>query len=166
MGLITELPMIDGRAWVRLCAELTPEWKESVEELLFFNSQQAQIEKQILESIQAFGLPRVVLHDGVLRIVVGGSIVVGTLFALVNQGDAEQLAGLLLFLRRANELICVHLSIDELFTMRGPYAELKVTVCLLDELRHIGTRIAGVEYMAIYYKRNGWYRLPLSTKLL
>ena len=166
MGLMTELPLNRGSISVRICAELAPEWKSPVEELLFFNPRQALVEKQILASIHAFGLPRVVLQGQTLRVVVGESMVVGTLFALVNQGDEEQLAGLLLFLRREAELVCLHLSIDEPFAMRGAHADLKVAACLLDELRHIGLRIVGVEHLAIYYQRNGWYKLPLSTKLL
>lgn len=157
--------MTDG-ADVRLCAELSADWKDRVEELLFFNPLQALLEERIMKAINAFGLPRVVLHDSVLRVEVGDATPVGTLFALVHREGADHLAGLLLFSRNQSELLCLHLSVDEAYAARGPYASLRIAARLLEELRRIGTRIAGVEHIALYYRHGGWYNLPIGVKLL
>ena len=164
MGDIRELPANTVDFPVRLCAELGPEWKSAVEDLLFFNPQQALVERQILQTIHAFGLPRVLISGQSLRIVVGKSLIVGTLFAMVRQNDREQLAGLVLFLRHGTDMICLHLSVDEMYTQRGIHSKMEIAARLLDEVRRIGIRIAGVDYLGIYYKRNGWYKIPLATK--
>ena len=153
-------------AGVRLRAELPAEWREAVEDLLFFNPQQARLEEKILETIHAFGLPKVVARDGRLGIEVGDGLRLGTLFAMAERDGESQLAGLLLFLRQGTELLCLHLSVDEEYSARGPRASLRVAAHLLDEVRRIGARIAGVEHIGIYYRREGWYKLPLKTRLL
>lgn len=157
--------MTGGAARVRIVGALDIDWRERVEELLFFNPQQALLEQRILKSICVFGLPRVLPDGRSLRVEVGASQPVGTLFALVERDGGDDLAGVLLFLRREAELTCVHLSIAEQYTARGARASLRVTGHLLDGLRAIGMRIAGVEYIAIFYKEQGWYTLPLSTRL-
>jgi hypothetical protein len=151
---------------VRLCAELSAEWKEPVEELLFFNPQQALLGKKILETIHAFGLPRILSRHGRLNIELGDSTAPGVLFALVGAGEEEHLAGLLLFLRKNAGLLCLHVSVAEDYVSRGPRASLRVAMRLFDELRKIGTRIAGVNHIEVYYKRSGWQRLPLTTRLV
>ncbi len=159
-------PWPGGAARVRLCAELSAEWKESLEELLFFNPQQALLEKKILETIHAFGLPRIIDHHGRLSIELGDSTAPGALFALVGAGEDEHLAGLLLFLRKDAGLLCLHMSVAEDYSSRGPRASLRVAMRLLDELRKIGSRIAGVNHIEVYYKRSGWQRLPLTARLV
>ncbi len=161
MGVMTDHPVK-----VRLCAELSAEWKDRVEELLFFNPLQALLEEQILKTINAFGLPRVVPQGSNLRVEVGDSTPVGTLFALVDREGADHLAGLLLFSRNQSELLCLHLTVDENYAARGDYGSLQIATRLLEELRRIGTRIAGVEHIALYYQHGGWYNLPISVKLL
>lgn len=151
---------------VQILASLEADWKESVEELLFFNPQQAALEQKILETIHNFGLPRVRVRDERVVLEVGDNLEVGALFALARSGEDKELAGLLLFLRRENALLCLHLSVAENYTMRGDRAGLRIAARLLDEIRCIAKRIAGVEYVGIYYCREGWYTVPLNTRLL
>jgi len=72
---------------VQLCAELPVDRKTEVEELLFFNPQQAAMENEILAAIRAFGVPRVVAKGGKLSIEAGNGLVLGTLFAQVASKD-------------------------------------------------------------------------------
>ena len=151
---------------VRLCAELPADWKEELEELLFFNPQQAALENEILAAIRAFGVPRIRAEEGRLRIEVGNGLTVGTIFALVDTTDGACLAGALLFLRKGTGLLCLHLSVDESYSCRGPQASLSVAAHLLDGVRKIGARIAGVDHIEVYYKRLGWQRIQLTTRLI
>lgn len=151
---------------VRLCAQLGAEWKEAVEDLLFFHPRQAQLEEEILATIHAFGLPRVLVRGELLSVEVGAERAVGALFALVGRGREEELAGLLLFLRQEHRLLCLHLSVLEEYTFHGPRASLRVAARLIDGLRRIGTQLAGVRQVDIYYKRDGWHPLPLTLQVL
>lgn len=159
-------PVSDASGPVCLCAELPPAWKEDLEELLFFNPQQAALENEILATIRAFGIPRIRVKEDRLWIEVGDGLAVGTLFAMANTEDGEELAGALLFLRKDAGLLCLHLSVDESYSYRGPHAALCVAAHLLDGLRKIGARIAGVDHIEVYYKRMGWQRIQLTTRLL
>ena len=150
---------------VHLCAELPAEWKEELEELLFFNPQQAALENEILASIRAFGIPRIRVEEDRLRIEVGNGLVVGTLFALADTEDGTCLAGALLFLRKDTGLLCLHLSVDESYSFRGPHASLGVAAHMLDGLREIGARIVGIDHVEIYRRRMGWQKIQLTTRL-
>lgn len=151
---------------VQLCAELSVKWKAEVEELLFFNPQQAALEREILSTIRAFGIPRVVVKNGRLRIEAGNGLVLGTLFAQVASEKGPELAGVLLFLRKGAGILCLHLSVSESYSFRGTHASMCVAARLLDGARVIGTRIAGVDHIEVYYKRTGWHKLSLSARLI
>lgn len=150
---------------VHLSAELPADWKEELEELLFFNPQQAAVANKILASIRAFGMPRVTTHDGRLKVEVGNGLALGTLFARAATPEGDELAGVLLFLRREAGLLCLHLSVAEAYTSRGPQAALGVAARLLDGARRIAGRIAGVDHLEVYYGRLGWQKLPLAVRL-
>ena len=151
---------------LQICADLKEQWKGAVEQLLFFNPQQVLWVNQIRAAVKAYGNPRIHVVDHRLRITVGHNITVGTLFALVNSTEGEALAGILLFLRKATGLICLHISIGKIYSSRGHYAHLRVTNHLLDSLRSIGSRIVGVDHIEVFYNRMGWLKLPLSIHLV
>lgn len=150
---------------VHLSAELPVDWKAEVEELLFFNPQQAVAAKKILATIRAFGMPRVTVANDRLHVVLGDGLTLGTLFARVATPDGDELAGVLLFLRRDTGLLCLHLSVAEAYSLRGPHAGLGVAARLLDGARRIAGRIAGLDHIAVYYNRLGWQKLPLTVRL-
>ena len=151
---------------VQLCAELPVDWKTEVEELLFFNPQQAVLESEILATIHAFGIPRVIAKNGRLSIEVGNGLVLGTLFAQVATKDGVELAGVLLFLRKKAGILCLHLSVGESYSLRGSLGDLCTAAHLLDGARKIGARIAGVDHLEVYYKRTGGQAIPLTTRLV
>lgn len=151
---------------VHLCAELSADWKTEVEELLFFNPQQAALESEILATIHAFGAPRVVVKNERLSIEVDNGLALGTLFALVPSEDGTELAGALLFLRKGAGMLCLHLSVGESYSFRGSHSALCVAAHLLDGVRKIGARISGVDHIEVYYKRTGWQKLPLTARLI
>ena len=150
---------------VHLSAELPADWKEEVEELLFFNPQQAVVAKKILATIRAFGMPRVTVANDRLQVVLGNGLALGTLFARVATPEGDELAGILLFLRRGAGLLCLHLSVAEAYSFRGPHARLGVAARLLDGARRIAGRIAGLDHIEVYYGRLGWQKLPLTVRL-
>mgnify|MGYP003599592482 FL=1 len=151
---------------VQLCAELPVDRKTEVEELLFFNPQQAAMENEILAAIRAFGVPRVVAKGGKLSIEAGNDLVLGTLFAQVASKDGMELAGVLLFLRKGAGMLCLHLSVNEAYSFWGPRGDLCTPAHLLDGARIIGTRIAGVDHLEVYYKRTGWQKIPMTVRLV
>lgn len=158
-------PLSQTNDSVHLCAELTVEWKAEVEELLFFNPRQAVLAREILSTIRAFGIPRVVVRNGRLRIEIGNGLVLGTLYAQAVSEDGLELVGVLLFLRKGTGILCLHLSVGEAYSLRGAHALMCIAPCLLDGLRKIGTRIAGVDHIEIYYKQSGWRKIPLTVSL-
>lgn len=149
---------------VHIYGELSVDWKSEVEELLFFNIQQAFFKSEILATIRMFGVPRVVAKNGILSVEMGNGLILGTLFALVDSKEGTELAGVLLFLRKGAGLLCLHLSVEEAYSFRGPHAALCTATHLLDGARKIGSRIAGVEHIEVCYKKTGWRKISLTTR--
>lgn len=150
---------------VDLLAALDEAWRETVEDLLYFNPQQAALKDRILESIQLYGAPRVESVGGKLRITLDGKVEPGAFFALVDQKDEVVLAGLVLYLRRDAGLVCLYMSVVEDYTAHGPCARHGVAFRLLNAVQRVGMRIQGVDHIEIF-NRDRWYKIPLTRSIL
>jgi hypothetical protein len=151
---------------VQILATLDADWKEQVEDLLYFNPKQAALKDRILESIQLYGVPRIEATGGNVRITLDGRVEPGSLFALVKHDEAESvLAGLILYLRRETGLICLYMSVSGDYTARGPHACHGVALRLLDAVQHVGLRIRGVDHIEVY-NRACWYKIPLARSII
>lgn len=145
---------------IQFSSTLGRQYKNDLEQLLFFNPQQYDVQAGIVESIARYGQPRIVIEEERLRVCVAGLPEVQTLFALTE--PARELIGAMVYVRSDREtLVLLHVGIKEDFTLAGERAEAMVLVQLLAKLREIARRLKGVEAIMLMYGRNRDQRLPI-----
>lgn len=122
-----------------------------MEELLFFNRQQARVRNRIVDSIQSYGVPEVMETDGTLRVRLDGRADAQSLFGLT--GDVEPtLIGAVVYVRdRRERFVVVHIAVDEKHSSVGPGAGQQVLLRMLIAVRRAATATAGVRSVDFFY---------------
>ena len=130
---------------------LNPEYREELEQLLFFNSAQHALHSAIVDSIEMFGEP-FVDNDGVrLRVNVRKLDEVQTQFAL----DGAKLAGILVYSRVSHDrIVIIHIAVHEDYSSRGQFAHKKLVLRMSQQLRKCARSIKGVKFIRMMYGNN------------
>ncbi len=133
-------------------SSLGTEYREALEELLFFNPGQASALGAIMDALEAFGAPELYVEAERLRVKVGALAEVQSLFAL----DGERLAGVLVYARSGLErLVVLHIAVAGEYSARGPRADQFLVMRLIETLRRSARRIKGVEWISLAYGARG-----------
>lgn len=139
---------------------LSRKYKDDLEQLLFFNPQQHDVQAGIVAAIERYGLPRIMVEQELLRVCVAGLPEVQTLFALTD--PENELVGVIVYVRVDQEkLVLLHIGIQEKYSLAGEQAEAMLLLRLLAKLREIARRIKGVEAITMMYGRHLDQRLPI-----
>ena len=130
---------------------LKPEYRQELEQLLFFNSAQQVAHSAIKDSIELFGEPYVDNDDGCLRVNVKKLDDVQTLFTF----DGEKLVGVLIYSRVSYErVVVIHIAVHEDYSSSGPLAHEKLVLRMCQKLRKCLRNIKGVEFIRMMYGNN------------
>jgi len=140
-----------------LVSTLPASCREELEDLLFFHPDQGRFRKTITDSVERFGAPSIVSHpqgQG-LAVAIGSLGPVQSLFALVSTaGTDEELAGVVLFLRTAPDLIEVlHIVVATEYQLQARRTGPAVAIELIEAVRTAARRIRGVERICLHYGR-------------
>lgn len=128
--------------------------REQLEELMFFHPQQGRFRDTILECIESFGLPRIVVENGRLRIALAERIDVQTLYAVLEDSSQSELVGTVVYTRHpSDELLILHIAIKEAYTGHGPHADRMITFAVLDAVCNVARQIKGVNRVRLAYAR-------------
>lgn len=139
---------------LRFTSVLERAHRRELEKLLFQHPQQGRFRDTILESIERFGVPRVVELNRRLRIKLSGQVEVQTIYALMEGALRSDLAAVVVYSRNAeDELVVMHLAVENDYTTRGPRADQMVTYAIIDELCRIARHIKGVCGVRLAYAR-------------
>jgi hypothetical protein len=118
---------------------------------MFFHPQQGEHESSINSSILSYGFPRIIQESDYLRIGIEGKEV-QTLYAFVNRGKLEDLAGVIVYTRTSEDtLVLVHMAVKPEYSYADGYKNELVLVRMLAQLRSIAKRIKGVKKLSIAY---------------
>jgi len=141
---------------------LKTEYYSDLESLLFFNPQQEKVQSGIIDSLEKFGQPEIMIDGDRLRIKVGEIPDVQALFGFDKNDDQEaNLAGMIVFLRADGEnLIVLHVAVKEEYSVAGIYADEMLVMRFFTELRKIGHRIQGVRSITYMYDQQ-FDRIPV-----
>ncbi len=139
-------------ARIRFTSVLGLEYREDLEELLFFNPQQRKALTGINHSIAEYGVPNVVETAGRLRISVEGLPESQTLFALDYSEEIPILAGVMVYMRTDPEnLVLLHIAVKEDYSRSGIYGDEMLVLRFMTQLRDIARRIKGVRAITLKY---------------
>ncbi len=136
----------------RFSSMLGPEYREDLEELMFFNPQQRKALTGINHAISEYGVPSVVETNGRLRITVEGLPESQTLFALDYSSEKPVLAGVMVYMRTDPEnLVLLHIAVKEDYSRSGIYGDEMLVLRFMTQLRDIAKRIKGIRAITLKY---------------
>ena len=133
-----------------------------LQSLLFFNPHQERVKCGLIESLEKFGSPDIVVDGGFLHVTVGSSWNIQTLFALDDDnGQKPKLAGVIIYVRIDDEnIVVVHVAVKEEYSVDGRYAGKMLPMRFLVKLREIARRIRGVRSITLVYDERA-RRMPV-----
>jgi hypothetical protein len=125
------------------------EKRDKLEQIMFFNGNQKQFHLDIVKLVESFGEPEIIEKDGRLRITLP-RVDCQNLFATKN----GSLVGLLIFNRSSPEHIeLIHIAVDEKYSSTGEYADEKLVLRMMSELKKIALMIKGLKKIHIKYRK-------------
>jgi len=131
-------------------SRLDPSYHEYLQKLLFFNPNQAQVAPEILRAIERYGEPKIAVIDDRLRVALGSSTEVQTLFVLEADQPGARLVGVVVYTREEDTLVVVYVALDEAYAARGMNAQRLLFLRIVDELRSVARRIKGVGSLTLF----------------
>lgn len=135
---------------------LRTDYYRDLESLLFFNSEQERAQLGIIESLEKFGQPEILVGTDFLQVKVGSFSDVQTLFAFDNYNEIQnpELAGVMIYVRTGDENIAVlHVAVAEDYCVAGRYGDEILLMRFFVKLREIAHRIKGVRSIEIVYDK-------------
>jgi hypothetical protein len=137
---------------IRFSSVLEREYRDDLEELMFFNPQQGKALTGINHAISEYGVPSVAEVDGRLRIGVEGLPESQTLFALDFSAAKPILAGVMVYMRiTAENLVLLHIAVKEDYSRTGIYGDEMLVLRFMTQLREIAKRINGIRSITLKY---------------
>jgi len=136
---------------ITFASKVAIEHREVLERLLFFNGCQDRVARGIVDVIDRFGPPEIVVDGDGLRVQVSElSSGVQTLFAL--DARTGRPLGVAVYLRADHEHVTVlHLGLSEEYCSGGERQSLNLLLRLLKEIRRSSRRVKGVRRMSVAY---------------
>jgi hypothetical protein len=124
-----------------------------LEALMFFNAGQHRFRREIVATIERYGLPELIDHRGMLVVTLAGVPEVQTLFAIHEEGGCERPVGAVVYVRDSFEQITVlHLGVADDYAAGGPYAGERVLPRLLAKIRQVARRTTGIRHVEVAYR--------------
>jgi hypothetical protein len=132
-------------------SRLPSDLRDELESLMFFHPEQNQHMSSINASIASYGFPKIIDDGGNLRIGIG-ELEVQTLYAFVDRGKKQDLAGVLVYTRVHDDtLVLLHMAVRPEFCYSIGYKNELVLARILAQLRAIARRIKGIKKVSILY---------------
>lgn len=145
-----------------LKSTLPSQYREELEDLLFFHPQQTKVQDGIVYSIEKYGTPQIVARGDHLYVELEQFPGAQTLYAFDRIAGIEKLIGSLIYYRTNAETIeVVHIGIQEKYTLTGPLANKQVMLWLILNLRSIAKMIKGVRYIQLIYSADHTRTIPV-----
>ncbi len=137
---------------IRFSSVLGNEYRDELENLMFFNPQQNKAQAGISHAIREYGVPNVVEDNGRLRISVEGLPQSQALYALDLSEETPVLAGVMVYMRTDPEnLVLLHIAVKEDYSRTGLYADEMLVLRFMTQLRSIARRIKGIRSITLKY---------------
>lgn len=132
-----------------ITSEISIDYKNELESLLFFNDEQPKFQQAIVASINQFGLPEIKQSNDKLKVVIN-NLDVQTLFAFNEENN--KLSGVMIFYRDSIENITlIHIAVSREYTVLKTESNYCLTFMLMDKLTEIAKKIKSIKTITIYY---------------
>ena len=137
---------------IRFTSALQTTFRDELEALVFFNANQSSVAQGIIDTIDRYGLPRIVENEDSLHLTVAGPYEVQNLYALEEQSEQPELVGALIYTRiDVATIVLLHMTVKEEYLLNGKQSQEMLAVKLFDRLKAIARQIKGVRFLQITY---------------
>jgi hypothetical protein len=127
--------------------------RPALEELLFFNPRQFRVRKGIVNSQAKFGHLRIEETTDNLSVRVG-ACEAQTLFVYDQDWRRDDPIGVVVFVRTCPaEVAIVHIAVHPDYALQSHHAGLGLGITLIEKVKEIASRIAGVRQIALHYRQ-------------
>lgn len=127
--------------------------RDDLERLLFFNENQARTSDGVSFVVQRYGTPRIQTQDNRLRIALGSSVEVQSLFVVARtRGDFRPI-GVVVYTREDDALVVLFVAVDGDFSGRGIRGQGMVLVRMINQVKAIAQRVRGISKVLVYMGR-------------
>lgn len=133
-----------------LISYLSVQYREALEDILFFNSRQHMARMGIEKSVEKYGHPRIYEDAGRLGIRTDKFSEFQYLYAMDNTTVPAVLAGVLIFVRDPiDTLEALHIAAAEPYMVPGRNLESSAAYQLISALLRIGEKLRNIEKIGI-----------------
>jgi hypothetical protein len=133
---------------------LNSRYYDALETLLFFNPQQRKFRNEVSEVVDRYGNPKIIKDGDRLRLQIGSSVDVQTLFWFDRPNDGDLIGTVIYSRDRVDRLAIIHLAVREDYSISGRNANKRLFLRFIQKILEIGARIKGVEFLEILYDRS------------
>ena len=126
------------------------EHRRELENLLFLNPRQHVVRAAIVEGIEKYGVPKIVVKQDRLRVELEGGTEVQTVFAVASSLFQSRLVGVMIYTRLESEtILLLHLAVAEDFSSHGRHRQQMLALRLVEQLRGIAAQIKGIRSVRV-----------------
>lgn len=137
---------------ILITSRLGDDYREDLEQVLFFNPKQRDAEAGIRSSVESYGVPEITTENGYLRIRLNPLTLAQTLFSIDRTESGDILAGALVYVRDAvDDLSVLHIAIARDYLQKGPVTSARLVWSLLRHVTESAARIGGVRNVRLIY---------------
>ena len=137
----------------RFTSLLPEQYQDELESLLFFHPRQGRFAEAIDRAVAKYGLPRILKDGNYLRVCVGDYVGVQSLYAIIDRGKTNELAGALVYTVEGDTLVLLHIAVKEQYSFEGVHSDEALTIRMLLKLRDVARQIKGVASIQVFYER-------------
>jgi hypothetical protein len=140
---------------ITVTSRLPAHLRADLEALLFFNARQHRMRHEIEQTIERFGLPEIYEHNGSLRVRVAGLPEVQWLYAVHHESGHARPVGAVVYVRDAfDRFTVVHIGVADDYAAGGEHACERVLFRLVQEIRRVARRTAGIRHVELAYSQS------------
>jgi len=119
-------------------------------QLLFLNPRQHIVRAAIVEGIEKYGVPKIVIEQDHLRMKLDGGLEVQTLFAVASSLFRSRLAGVMIYTRLDSEtMLLLHLAVAPDYSSHGRHRKQMLALRFVEQLRGIAAQVKGVRVVRV-----------------
>jgi hypothetical protein len=140
-------------------SKVSKQSRAALEELMFFNPRQFRAREGIVNSLEKFGHPRLVETNDGLSVRVEDHEA-QTLFVFDKDCLGNDPIGVVVFLRTSPaEVAIMHVAVHPDYSLQGEQLGIGLGIILVEKVKEIAARIAGVKQVIFFYRREVIIRL-------
>ena len=137
---------------ILITSRLGEDFREDLEQVMFFNPKQDYAENAIRNCVQHYGVPEIITENGYLRIWFESFSIAQTLFLIDRTESEDILAGMIVYVRDgAEDMSVLHVAIAGNYIQQGPVTTARLVWDLLRHVIESASQISGVKNIKLVY---------------